>query len=51
MHPYNVTAMQQLLPIDYGHRLQHWEWFNNHLNNDDILNICLTEHRFHLSLS
>lgn len=39
MHPYKVTAVQQLLPADYGQRLQYCEWFNNHLNNNDILDL------------
>lgn len=51
MHPYKVTAVQQLLPIDYGQRLQYCEWFNNHLNDDNILDITFMsdEAWFHLS--
>lgn len=31
--------MQEILPLDYGLRMQYCHWFNNHLRNDETLNL------------
>lgn len=51
MHPYRVTVMQQLLPVDIPQRIQYCQWFNDNLNTNDILNVTFMsdEAWFHLS--
>lgn len=40
MHPYKVTMVQQLLPVDYDRRLQYCHWFNEHLApNNNLLDL------------
>lgn len=51
MYPYRVTVTQQLFNIDYERRVQYCQWFNETLNNDDVLNVTFMsdEAWFHLS--
>lgn len=37
MHPYKVSVLQQLHPEDFQSRINYCQWFNAHINNDDIL--------------
>jgi hypothetical protein len=39
MHPYKVSVVQQLHAPDYDKRMQYCRWFNEHLNNDDLLDV------------
>lgn len=45
-NPYKVRVVQQLLPDDYRKRLRYRNWFNNHLNNDDLLDLTFMSHLF-----
>jgi hypothetical protein len=51
MYPYRVTAVQELLPIDYPRRLEFCNWVINMENNESILEklIFTDEAWFHLS--
>jgi hypothetical protein len=50
-HPYKVSVVQELLPLDFGKRVQYCNWFNENLNDDDILDLTFfsDEAWFHLS--
>lgn len=39
MHPYKVSVVQQLHVLDHNKRVQYCQWFNDHLNNDDLLDV------------
>ncbi|XP_018573282.1 uncharacterized protein LOC108912525 [Anoplophora glabripennis] len=39
MHLYKVSIVQQLHPPDYYQRIRYCEWFNENLNNNDLLNL------------
>ena len=39
MHPYRVLVVQQLYPRDYQQRILYCQWFNEHLNNNDLLDL------------
>lgn len=39
LHPYKVTVVQQLHAPDYESRRNYCQWFNNNLNNNDVLNV------------
>lgn len=39
MHPYKVSVVQQLNPPDYNQRVQYCQWFNEHLNNNNLLDL------------
>lgn len=51
MHPYKVSTVQQLLPQDFNQRLLFCQWFNDNLNNNDLLDNTFysDEAWFHLS--
>lgn len=51
MHPYKVTATQQLLGIDFQRRITYCHWFNENLNDNNILDKTFfsDEAWFHLS--
>jgi len=51
MHPYKVHVVQELKPEDYNARLDYGHWFNNNLNNNQILDLTFftDEAWFHLS--
>lgn len=51
MHPYKVTVVQRLQPLDYGKRVTFCNWFNQNLNKDDVLDKTFfsDEAWFHLS--
>lgn len=50
MHPYKVTVVHQLHPVDYERRIRFCEWFNNRMN-DDLLDLTFfsDEAWFHLT--
>lgn len=50
-HPYKVSVVQELLPIDYGKRLHYCQWFNDNIRDDNILDKSFfsDEGWFHLS--
>lgn len=50
-HPYKVQVVQELKEPDSGLRLQYCHWFNQNLNDNDILDISFfsDEAWFHLS--
>lgn len=39
MHPYKVSVVQQLYPQDFNQRVQYCEWFNQHLHNNNLLDV------------
>jgi hypothetical protein len=51
MHPYRVSVIPQLNPNDNVARLRYCHWFNENLNNDNILDLTFFtgEAWFHLS--
>lgn len=51
MFPYKVSVVQRLLPLDFEKRMRFCQWFNENLNNDDILDLTFfsDEAWFHLS--
>jgi hypothetical protein len=51
MHPYKTSVLQQLLPIDIPRRLEYCQWFQNNLNDDQLLDLTFfsDEAWFHLS--
>lgn len=51
MHPYKVTVVQELLPLDFGNRVRYCRWFNENLNNNDVLDLTYftDEAWFHLT--
>lgn len=51
MYPYKVTVVQKLNPADFPKRIKFCQWFNEHLSNDDILDLTFfsDEAWFHLS--
>lgn len=51
LHPYRLTSVHELLPVDPPVRLQFCEWFLNTLDNDDMLETTFfsDEAWFHLS--
>lgn len=50
-HPYKISTVQELLPLDHNRRLEYCHWFNNNLRDDNILNISFfsDEAWFHLT--
>lgn len=51
MYPYKITVVQELFDCDWRARVQYCEWFNENLNDDNVLNITFMsdEAWFHLS--
>ncbi|KAL1488740.1 hypothetical protein ABEB36_014539 [Hypothenemus hampei] len=51
MYPYKVSVVQQLYPLDFGKRIAYCQWFNAHMDNDEILDLSFfsDEAWFHLS--
>lgn len=51
LHPYKISVLQQLLPPDFQRREQYCHWFNENLNNNNILDKTFfsDEAWFHLS--
>lgn len=52
MHPYKMTVVQELHPVDFEKRVEFCTWFNENLaNNNEILNLTFfsDEAWFHLS--
>lgn len=51
LHPYKVTVVQQLHPLDYGKRVMYCNFFNRHLNDNNTLDksFFTDEAWFHLS--
>lgn len=39
MHAYKMSVVQELRPPDYNQRIQYCHWFNEHLNNNDTLDL------------
>ncbi|GJQ73276.1 hypothetical protein Trydic_g13648 [Trypoxylus dichotomus] len=37
LHPYQISVTYELLRLDFLHCIQYCEWFNEALNNDDIM--------------
>lgn len=37
MHAYKVTVVQRLYPLDFERRLRFCNWFNEHLNDNNVL--------------
>lgn len=50
-HPYKISTKQEFQTDDMNKRLMYCQWFNEHLRNDDILNMTFfsDEAWFHLS--
>jgi transposase len=51
LRPYKIMAVQELLPRDFGIRVEYCQWFLNHLNNNNTLDLTFftDETWFHLS--
>ncbi|KAJ3659556.1 hypothetical protein Zmor_011240 [Zophobas morio] len=51
MHPYKITTVQQLLPIDPPRRVEYCNWFQNTFHDDGLLDLTFfsDEAWFHLS--
>lgn len=51
MHPYKVSVFQQLYDLDFEQRLNYCHWFNENINDDNILDLTFysDEAWFHLS--
>lgn len=51
LHPYKVSMVQELLPLDHEKRVSYCNWFNNNLNDDNLLDLTFftDEAWFHLS--
>lgn len=51
MYSYKVTVVQKLYPHDYQQRVRYCQWFNENLNNNDVLDLTFftDEAWFHLS--
>lgn len=51
MHPYKLKMYQELLPTDYVKRMEYCQFFNQYLNNDDVLDktFFTDEAWFHLT--
>jgi hypothetical protein len=51
MYPYRVSVVQQLYPRDFQQRITYCHWFNENLNNNDLLDLTFftDEAWFHLS--
>lgn len=50
LHPYKVTVVQELHPLDYGKRVRYCEWFNENVNDDLLDQTFFTDEAwFHLS--
>jgi hypothetical protein len=51
LHPYKISVIQELQPADYQSRVEYCNWFQNHLNNDHLLDVSFfsDEAWFHLS--
>lgn len=51
MKPYKITSVHQLKPADYPRRVAYCQWFENHINNNRILDLSFfsDEAWFHLS--
>lgn len=49
--PYKMSAVQELRPLDYEKRIQYCNWFNQHLTNNAVLDLCFfsDEAWFHLT--
>lgn len=39
MHAYKVSVVQQLHPPDFNQRVEYCQWFNEQLNNNDLLDL------------
>ncbi|KAL1516167.1 hypothetical protein ABEB36_000086 [Hypothenemus hampei] len=39
MHAYRVSVVQELHPVDFEKRVLYCQWFNEHLRNDDVLDL------------
>lgn len=39
MHPYKITLVQKILPRDHNSRMQYCNFFQENLNNDDVLDL------------
>lgn len=37
LHPYKLQMFQELLPPDYNKRMQYCQWFNENINNNEML--------------
>jgi hypothetical protein len=51
LHPYKITIVHELLPRDFPARIRYCQWFLNHLNNNNTLDLTFfsDESWFHLS--
>ncbi|CAH1107732.1 unnamed protein product [Psylliodes chrysocephalus] len=51
MHPYKVSVLQQLFPGDFVKRMEYCQWFNEQLNDNNLLDrsFFTDEAWFHLS--
>jgi hypothetical protein len=51
LHPYKITVVHELLPRDFPARIRYCQWFLNHLNNNNTLDLTFfsDESWFHLS--
>ena len=41
MHPYKITLVQEILPRDHNSRLQYCNFFQENLNNDEVLDLSV----------
>ncbi|XP_031327482.1 uncharacterized protein LOC116158782 [Photinus pyralis] len=39
MHPYKISSVQQLHALDYDRRVQYCHWFNERLNDNNLLDL------------
>jgi hypothetical protein len=41
LHPYKITVVQELLPRDFPAGIRYCQWFLNHLNNNNTLDLTI----------